>query len=64
MSHPGKSFFSLEFVKFLASGGLAAAINYGSRFLYSQYFQFEIAVLLAYVTGMAFAFLLFKYFEI
>lgn len=49
-----------EFFKFLFTGGLAAAVNFGSRFVYSQFVDFSTAVVLAYVTGMVLAFWLFS----
>lgn len=51
---------SREFFKFLITGGLAAAVNFGSRFLYSQFVSFSAAVVLAYVSGMVLAFWLFS----
>jgi putative flippase GtrA len=47
---------------FLALGGFAALMNFGSRFVYSLALPFAVAVLLAYVTGMAVAFTLFRLF--
>ena len=55
-----QQFFSQQFLRFLLTGGLAAAVNYGSRFLYSVYFDFNTAVILAYLSGMATAYLLFR----
>jgi len=49
-----------EFFKFLFTGGVAAAVNFGSRFVYSQFVDFSTAVVLAYVTGMVVAFWLFS----
>jgi putative flippase GtrA len=53
---------SRQFLAFLVAGGIAAAVNYGSRFLYSMYFEFSIAVLMAFLTGMFTAFILNKLF--
>lgn len=51
-----------QFLRFLALGGLAAGVNFGSRFAWSLVAPFEAAVLLAYATGMVTAFLLFRAF--
>jgi putative flippase GtrA len=55
-------FISKEFFVFLATGGFAALINFGSRFVYNQWMDFSSAVLLAYLTGMITAFILAKLF--
>ena len=55
-------FKSRQFVLFLITGGLAAAINFGSRILYSQWLDFSKAIVLAYITGMITAFVLAKIF--
>lgn len=57
-----KHFFSKQFILFLLTGGIAAAVNFGSRILYSQRFDFSTAVILAYMTGMITAFVLAKLF--
>ena len=44
------------------TGGTAAVINFGSRILYSQHFDFSSAVIFAYITGMFAAFVLAKQF--
>jgi putative flippase GtrA len=44
------------------TGGLAAAVNFGSRIVYNQWVNFSIAVVLAYLTGMVTAFALARYF--
>lgn len=49
---------SRQFLAFLVTGGLAALVNYGSRFVYSVWVPFSTAVILAYLTGMVTAFLL------
>jgi putative flippase GtrA len=49
-----------EFWRFLAAGGVAAAANFGSRFLFSVWLRYEWAIVLAYVVGMAVAFLLMR----
>ena len=51
-----------QFYKFLLSGGIAAFANFGSRFFYSEFVNFGLAVVLAYLTGMLVAFILFRLF--
>jgi len=55
-----KHFKSREFLIFLLAGGCAAAVNFVSRIIYNQWIDFSLAVILAYVTGMVVAFVLFK----
>ncbi len=55
-------FMSRQFVIFLVTGGLAAAVNFGSRIVYNQWINFSLAVVLAYLTGMITAFVLARYF--
>ena len=45
---------------FLLSGGIAAALNYGSRFIFSIWMPFEIAVVASYAVGMLTAFVLMR----
>jgi putative flippase GtrA len=47
-----------EWLRFLAAGGAAAVLNFGSRLLFSLYLSFEIAVVLAFCVGLASGFLL------
>jgi putative flippase GtrA len=49
-----------QFVRFLAAGGVAAAANFGSRFLYSLALAYEYAIVAAYITGMTVAFVLMR----
>ncbi len=51
-----------QFVVFLATGGTAAIVNFGSRIVYNQWTGFSTAVILAYLTGMVTAFILAKLF--
>lgn len=53
---------SRQFMAFLLTGGIAAAVNFGSRILYSVWLDFSSAVILAYITGMITAFVLAKLF--
>ena len=57
-----RHFMSRQFVIFLVTGGLAAAVNFSSRILYNQWVDFSVAVVLAYLTGMVTAFVLACYF--
>ena len=50
----------LEFPRFLIAGGIAAAANFGSRFIFSIFFSYAAAVPLAYLVGMIVAFLLMR----
>jgi putative flippase GtrA len=45
---------------FLLAGGVAAAGNYGSRFVLSLWFSYPAAIVLAYLVGMAIAFALMR----
>ena len=49
-----------QFVRFLFAGGIAAAANYGSRFLFSRWVGYEQAIVLAYLVGMFVAFVLMR----
>ena len=51
-----------RFLRFLACGGFAAAVNWASRFAWNMIMPFSLAVLAAYVTGMVVAFILFREF--
>ena len=51
---------ALEFSRFLIAGGVAAASNFGSRFIFSNFFSYAVAVFLAYLVGMVVAFLLMR----
>jgi putative flippase GtrA len=57
-----RHFMSRQFVIFLVTGGLAAAVNFSSRIVYNQWVNFSVAVVLAYLTGMVTAFVLARYF--
>lgn len=49
-----------EFALFLASGGIAAALNWGSRFLFSSWMPFEAAVVVAFCVGLLSGFMLMR----
>lgn len=51
---------SPQFMRFLIAGGIAAGANFGSRFVFSIYFSYGVAVVLAYLVGMMVAFLLMR----
>lgn len=51
-----------EFVRFLLTGGVAAAANWLSRIVYSLWLEYTVAVAVAYVTGMVTAYVLFRVF--
>lgn len=57
-----QEFASRQFLGFLLAGGVAAAVNFGSRILYNLWFGFSVSVVLAYLTGMLTAFLLARLF--
>jgi len=47
-----------RFILFIAASGLAAVANFGSRIALSQFMPYVPAIILAYLVGMATAFLL------
>ncbi len=49
-----------QFIRFLVAGGIAAGANFGSRFVFSIFFAYGIAVFFAYLVGMLVAFLLMR----
>jgi len=51
---------SPQFLRFLVAGGIAAGANFGSRFLFSLWFDYPVAIVLAYLVGMTVAFLLMR----
>lgn len=53
-----KEFLTPQFRLFLLTGGTAAAVNVGSRIVFSQWFSLSVAVSLAYLCGMITAFVL------
>lgn len=56
-----RQFVSRQFLVFLLTGGTAAVVNIGSRVLFSRWFGFSSAVILAYLAGMITAFVLAKF---
>ncbi|MFT5445005.1 MAG: putative flippase GtrA [Gammaproteobacteria bacterium] len=57
-----KSFASRQFVLFLVTGGIAAAVNFFSRIVYSHWLDYSSAVIVAYLSGMITAFILARLF--
>lgn len=53
---------STQILRFLFAGGIAAAANIGSRFIFSLWFSYSAAIVLAYLVGMTVAFLLMRVF--
>jgi len=49
-----------RFTLFLMAGAIAAGANYGSRFVFSRWFDYPVAIVLAYIVGMAVAFALMR----
>lgn len=49
-----------QFLRFLVAGGVAAGANFGSRFLFSLYFDYGVSVFFAYLVGMLVAFVLMR----
>jgi putative flippase GtrA len=52
--------FSAQFLRFVLAGGIAAAANYGSRFGFSLWLPYPVAITMAYLVGMAVAFALMR----
>ncbi len=50
----------MQFVRYLGAGALAALANYGSRFVFSLWLPFEVAVVLAFGVGLASGFVLMR----
>ncbi len=57
-----EQFMTRQFMIFLLTGGTAAAVNFCTRIVYSQWLNFSTSVLLAYVTGMVTAYVLARMF--
>ncbi|WP_321337114.1 GtrA family protein [Breoghania sp.] len=48
------------FIRFLISGGVAAAANIGARVLFSQFVSYSVAIVAAYVVGLVTGYTLMK----
>lgn len=57
-----REFASRQFLLFIFTGGIAAAVNFGSRILYNRWVDFSSAIVLAYLTGMVTAYVLARIF--
>lgn len=51
-----------QFARFLVTGGIAAAANIGSRYIFNLVMPFEVAIVVAYLIGMTTAYVLAKLF--
>jgi putative flippase GtrA len=51
-----------QFFFFMITGGVAASLNWGSRFFFSLFTSFEAAVILAFITGLISGFVLMRFF--
>jgi putative flippase GtrA len=49
-----------QFIRFLVVGGIAAGANFGSRFLFSRWVDYELAIIFAFLVGLLTAFLLMR----
>jgi putative flippase GtrA len=49
---------SMRLLKFIAAGGIAAALNFGSRIVLGLWLSYTASIVLAYLIGMATAFIL------
>jgi putative flippase GtrA len=49
-----------QFLLFLMSGGLAALLNFGSRFIFSLWMPFEAAVVAAFFVGLVSGFVMMR----
>ncbi|MDE2464362.1 MAG: GtrA family protein [Alphaproteobacteria bacterium] len=49
---------SQRFIKFLITGGVAAAVNFGSRIVLGMWMGFVVSIIIAYCIGMVTAFIL------
>jgi putative flippase GtrA len=54
------SFLSKEFALFIFYGGLAAIINFFTRFLFNEFMSFGFAVVCSYITAMLAAYVLMR----
>ncbi|MFI3189887.1 hypothetical protein BCS42_00290 [Crenothrix sp. D3] len=49
-----------QFIQFLIAGGIAASVNFGSRFIFNNWMNYELAIVSAYLLGMFVAFSLMR----
>jgi putative flippase GtrA len=57
-----RAFSSRQFVLFLLTGGTAATVNFTSRILYNHWMDYSASIIVAYLSGMVTAFILFRLF--
>jgi len=57
-----RAFASRQFGIFLLTGGIAAAVNFGSRIAYNHWLDYSASIVVAYLTGMVTAFALARLF--
>jgi len=57
-----RQYISRQFAVFLLTGGIAAAVNFSSRIVFSRYTSYQAAIVLAYIVGMITAFILARVF--
>lgn len=57
-----RQFFSRQFMGFLLTGGIAAAVNFSSRIVFDLWMDYSAAIIIAYLIGMVTAFILAKLF--
>jgi putative flippase GtrA len=57
-----RAFSSRQFVLFLLTGGTAATVNFTSRILYNHWMDYSTSIIVAYLSGMLTAFILFRLF--
>ena len=51
-----------RFLRFVIAGGIAASLNWGSRFILSILFEYSVAIVLAFIVGMFSGFILMRSF--
>lgn len=56
-----RSFFTREFMEFIAACGFAALVNFVSRIMLNEFMSYSMAIVSAYLIGMVTAFLLCKF---
>ena len=53
-----KTLVRSEFARFLLVGGIAAAVNFISRIIFSEWMSFRVSIIMAYLVGMLTAYIL------
>lgn len=54
-------FLSRQFLRFLVSGTIAAAFNFGTRYFLQPYIGYTLSIVIAYLVGMVVAFVLYEH---